>query len=504
MNNPEHYANRWPITIAVMLAAVIEVLDMTIVNVAMPQMMGSLSATADQITWVLTSYIVSSAIVMLLTGFLVTYFGRKKLLVINVVGFLIASMLCGVAQNLLQIVFFRTLQGIFGASLIPLSQYILRDTFSKKEQGMAMAIWGTGIMAAPVLGPTLGGYITDILSWRWVFYINIPVCIISLIMTLRYIPDSVTKKIKVDWLSLGSMCLGVGCLQIFLDRGNSEGWFDSNKMILLAVIALVALVLFTYRGIFVKKSMVNLRIFGDRNFANSSLMLMVFCAAVFALIALQPIMMERLLNYPVFTTGLMMMPRGLASAVMMIFAGRLMEKYDPRIFITLGVVLSAIGAAMMCRFNLAIGTDYILLTMLIQGLGMGLFFVPISALSMMTLKEEHIAEATGLFSFARSLGSSIGISVLSTVVTREGQASWNTLAGHVSQSNPNFSLWLQQAHLSMSNPKTIAIVANTVSAQSHMLAYLDAFWFTALSFLVIFPLIFTLKKTTFGGNVALH
>ncbi len=502
--DPEIHAKRWFIIIAVMLAAVIEVLDMTIVNVAMPQMMGSLSANADQITWVLTSYIVSSAIVMLLTGFLVAKFGRKRLLLINIAGFLISSMLCGLALNLFQIVFFRTLQGVFGASLIPLSQFVLRDTFSKREQGMAMAIWGTGIMAAPVLGPTLGGYITELLNWRWVFYINIPVCIISFIMTLRFIPDSKRENPSMDWFGLITMALGVGCLQVFLDRGNSSDWFQSNTIIILAFVAILCLILFIYHGLTSKKSIVDLTIFRDWNFAICTFLLGVFCALIFALIAVQPLMMESLLNYPIVTTGLIMAPRGLASAIVMIASGKLMEKYDARIFIGLGVFFSALGGYMMCRFSLNVDEHYIILTMIVQGIGMGFFFVPISALSLFTLKEKDIASATGMFSFGRSLGSSIGISIFSTIVSREGQASWHQLGGHISRFNPNLNHWLTHTHMNLSQPHTIAILANILGGQSHMIAFIDSFWVAAISFALMLPFVFTIKKAVFKNGMMMH
>ncbi|MCW5589136.1 MAG: DHA2 family efflux MFS transporter permease subunit [Legionellales bacterium] len=498
------YEHRWLVIIAVMLAAIIEVLDMTIVNVSLPQMMGSLGADTDQITWVLTSYIVSSAIVMVLTGFLVDKYGRRRLLITSMSGFLISSMLCGLSMNLIQIVLFRTIQGIFGASLIPLSQYILRDTFPKHEQGMAMAIWGTGIMAAPVLGPTIGAYITEILNWRWVFYINFPVCMISLVIALRVITDSPHKNIKLDWYGLLVMALGVGSLQIFLDKGNSQGWFESKEIIFLLICAVGGITLFIIRGLTKKDSIVNLQVFKDWNFTVSTIMLAIFCICIFGIISIQPLMLERLLNYPIITTGLIMAPRGLASAVCMIIAGKLMAKYDVRIFISLGIAFSALGSWLMCRFSLDVSQSYILLTMILQGIGMGFFFVPISALSSYTLPEELIPVATGLFSFGRSLGSSIGISILSTIITRETQLNWHTLGQHLQPDNYNFIQWMNKTGFHLNDPHTLSLLGQIVGQQSQMNAFLDAFFFTTLSFSIILPFALTLKKAVFKSGMAVH
>lgn len=495
---------KWMITIAVMSVAVIEVLDMTIVNVALPHMMGALSANADQITWVLTSYIVSAAICMPLTGFLVGRLGRRQLLLINIVGFCLSSILCGLSINLFQIVFFRTLQGVFGAMLVPMSQFILRDTFSKSEQGKAMAIWGVGIMVGPVLGPTLGGYITEYWNWRWIFYVNVPVCIMAFFMTLRYIQDSEKTKQLLDWFGLVLMGTGVGFLQIVLDRGNQEGWFQNSGILISACISAYCLIFFIIRGLSYPHNIINLRLFKDRNFTLSTLILMVFCITLFGVLALQPIFMQNLLNYSVERTGLDMAPRGLACAVSMFAISKLMNKIDLRIILITGVLFNVWGAFIMTQFSLNISEYYIIISAIIQGLGMGLIFVPVSVIALSTIPQPHIAEGSGLFSFGRSMGSSIGISLFSTVLSRMGQNSWNRLGGFFTENNPALQQWLMTNHRSLSQPLTIQILGLKLNQQATMLAFVNCFWLSMVLMLAMIPLILLLKPPKHARMEAMH
>lgn len=484
---------RWMITISVMLVAVLEVIDMTIVNVALPNMMGALGANADQITWVLTSYIVSSAICMPLTGFLVTRLGRRRLLLINIVGFLISSMLCGMSVTLPQMVFFRTLQGIFGATLVPMSQYILRDSFPPNEQGKAMAIWGIGIMAGPVLGPTIGGYITESMNWRWIFYVNVPVCIMAFLMTLKFISETPRSKPFIDWPGLFLMAVGIGAFQIFLDQGNEYNWFDSNGILILFLISVYTLSYFIARGWYYPRNIINLHLFKDRNFCVATLVLTFYCMIVFGLLTLQPIMMQNFLNYPVLTTGLIMAPRGFASALSMVIVAKLMGKVDLRVLIIVGLILSAVGTYVMTETSLYMSEPYLIWSGVIQGLGMGLIFVPLSALALSTINPQHTAEGSGLFSFGRSMGSSIGISILSTIVTQETQINWNVLGGHIYQGNPNFNQWLTYSNLTLTNPNTPPILGYMLNNQASMIAFVDAYWITFWGFLFMIPLVMLLQ-----------
>jgi len=491
---------KWFITITVMSVAVIEVLDMTIVNVALPNMMGALGANSDQITWILTSYIVSSAICMPLTGFLVTRFGRRRLLLINIVGFLLTSVLSGMSVNLMQIVIFRTLQGIFGATLVPISQYVLRDTFSKEEQGIAMAIWGVGIMAGPILGPTLGGYITEAFNWRWIFYINVPVCFAAFFMTLKFIEETPRKKQFVDWFGLGLLTFGIGTLQILLDRGNQENWFHSNTIIILSLISLYCLSYFVIRGIQYPKNIVNLTLFKDINFTTATIMLTFFCTTMFGFLALIPIMLENIMHYPVSTAGLVMAPRGIMCAVSMALSARLMNKFDNRLLILCGLLITAAGSYIMTTFNLKISEAYIVISGCVQGFGIGLFFVPISTIALSTLPADKTAEGSGLFSFGRSLGSSIGISLFSTILSRATQINWLRLGGHLTPSNPALKQWLFEHHLTLANPLTPKILSSTLSQQSTMVAFIDCYWLGTLLILSMIPLLFIMKKPEYIPN----
>lgn len=482
------------ITISVMLVTIIEILDMTIVNVALPPMMGQLGANTDQITWVLTSYIVSSAIVMPLTGLLVDFVGRRKLLLIAIAGFLLSSMMCGLSTSLVEIVLFRVLQGVFGAVLVPLSQYILRDIYSKKDQGKAMAIWGVGVMIAPIVGPTLGGYITEALNWRWVFFINVPVCILAFVLTLQVIPETIIKRSQLDWVGLILMTIGIGSLQIFLDRGNSVGWFSSNAIQALALICVIFLLTFIVRGLLIKRNIIDLRLFGNRNFSLSTLMFTLFSAGIISTIAIQPLMLEHLMGYTAENAGLVMAPRGIAAGVSMLIAGILSEKIDQRWLLLAGVIISDIGTFCLSDVNLQASFSVIAWQGAVQGLGMGLFFVPISVLALSTLPESAVAEASGLFSFGRNLGCSIGISILSTIISQESQINWSQLGEHIQATSYNLQRWLQLKHLTLHQPHTIMKLAEQLSRQATAIAFVDAYWIIGISFLVLVPMIFMLQK----------
>jgi MFS transporter, DHA2 family, multidrug resistance protein len=482
------------IVITVMLVTIIEILDMTIVNVALPPMMGELGANSDQITWVLTSYIVASAIVMPLTGFLVARLGRKKLLLVNIGGFLIASMLCGLSTTLSFIVVMRILQGIFGATLVPMSQYILRDTFHDKDQGTAMAIWGLGVMVAPVIGPTLGGYITEALSWRWVFYINVPVCIIAFLLTLTSIPDTPTENRKLDYIGLILMIIGISALQVFLDRGNSIGWFSSKEIQILSATAIFFLATFIIRGLCIKDNIVNLRLFANRNFVLGTMMFTLFSIGMIGIISIQPLMLEHLMNYTAENAGLVMAPRGIAAGISMFVAGMLASRVDHRWLILSGIIIADIGTYYMSIVNLQTSFSVIACQGAVQGFGMGLFFVPIAMIALSTLKEKDMAEGSGLFGFGRNLGVSIGISIISTIITEETQINWNQLGGHLHLAAYNLQHWLQAHHTTLSNPATGQNLAMQLSQQASMIAFVDAYWVISVAFLLMIPLVFLLRK----------
>ena len=487
-------AMKWLITVTVMLAAIIEIVDTTIVNVVLHNMAGTLGASTENITWVSTSYIVAAAIMMPLTGILVRIMGRKRLLLVNIIGFLVFSMLCGMANSLTEIVIFRIFQGIFGASLVPLSMYILQDTFSPAEQVKAMAVWGMGIMVAPVLGPTLGGYIASSLSWRWVFYINIPVCLIAIVMTYLFIQETKRERAPIDWVGLALIIITVGAFQVFLDRGNSDGWLQSNFIMELLLTSILGFVIFMVRGLYRSNNIINLKVFADRDYYAASLLLIIFVGVIFGIIVLQPLVMEGFLNYSTKLTGIMMAPRGLAIAVAMMLVAMLSKRMDMRYLIGLGIIVMAIGTSMLSKLSLQSDSWNIIYPELIQGLGMGLSIVPISAMALQNLKSSQIAEASGLFSFSRNMGTSIGVSILVTVMTRETQVAWHSLAGKVSMLNPNYHIWLQHTHFAAKSTATAAVLGGIITNQASMIGFDDACYLGVWVLLLSLPLVFLLRK----------
>jgi DHA2 family multidrug resistance protein len=488
---------KWMVTLTVMLVAIIEVIDMTIVVVALPHMMGSLSASPEQITWVISAYIVSAAIVMLLTGFLSKRLGTKRLLLISVTGFMLSSLLCGLATNLSMMVLFRVLQGIFGASLIPLSQAIIIKTFPIEERGPALAVWGIGIMAGPVIGPTLGGFITELASWRWVFYINIPFCIISLFLTSKLITETpIIKNLKIDWIGLCLMIIGIGSLQLCIDQGNQFDWFHSTVIIVLSASAFIALMLFVYHVLHTDNPIINLRLLKNRNLSICTPTLMFLFSGFFATISLQPILLETLMHYSATTTGLVLAPRGLMSAVGMAIISLIIGRYDTRAFMVGGLLISGTSTLVLAHFPLNTAFWQIATVNGLQGLGMGLVFIPLSSAALSTIAAEETIEAAGIYSFARSLGASLGVSIYSTILTRETQINWNHLGGHLHASNPTLQHWFQVKHFSLQNPQTYEFLRKIVQEQARMVSFEDIFYLAALSFFIFIPLLYFIHSPT--------
>ena len=485
------------ITLAVMSATVMQVLDTTIVNVALPHMAGELGASNDSISWVLTSYIVASSIFMPLTGYLSDRFGRRRYLMISIAGFVLASALCGLSNTLAEMVLFRCLQGLFGASLVPLSQSIMLDNYPGNERGKAMAIWGMGVMVAPVLGPTLGGYLTEIINWRWTFFINIPVGIVSFMLAMKYVPDTEIKQRPMDWLGLVLLALGIGAMQLVLDRGNQEDWLDSSSIRVFSVIAVAGFGLFIANSINSKKqTLFDLRVFTDRNFVAASILSAAMGLSLYGGMLLQPMMLENLLGYPAMDTGLAMMPRGLASMFSMMLVGKLSGKVNPKMMIAFGIIVSIIGSYMMTGFNLNISGASLMVPLLLQGIGIGFIFAPLSAIAFSTLPRELATEGAGIYSLIRSLGASVGISLVTTYFARSTQASWDHLRGFVQPFNPALMNYLAPLHLKPDGAG-LAVIAQQVSLQAQMSGLIAAFWLITASFVVMIPLLLMLKP---GSN----
>ncbi len=505
MNTNDNITNRWFVIAAVMLSTVMEILDTTIVNVSLPHMMGSLGADRDQISWVLTSYIVAAGVLMPLTGFLVNRIGCRRLLLINIAGFMFASALCGVSDNLLQIVLFRLLQGMFGASLVPLSQFILRDTFPAEDQAKVMAIWGIGVMAAPIMGPTLGGYITDALNWRWVFYINVPICLLDFFLVLSFVRETVTKKDTIDWTGMILMIVSIGMLQLFLDRGEISDWFASSGIRWMFLIFVVSFLWFLIHSFRTPNSIINLRLFRDRSFAVGTLIMSFFAAAVLGSLALFPQMLESLYGYTSNLTGMVMAPRGIASGVMMVICSRLMMRgADPRMLIFIGLAIGTYSTWELGCLSLDASMYDLIMLGLIQGIGVGCFFMPLTSIVYSTLPRQAIAEASGLFNFGRNIGNAMGISLLTTYLDRSTQANWHSLGRHIQPANPNLTRWLAARHLSLNDPHTIALLGNQLNIQSNFIAFMHTFKLTALVLFLALCLILFLKSPPKGKAAPLE
>lgn len=492
------------IIITIMLVAILEVLDSTIVNVALPAMMPSLSANQNQITWVLTAYVAASAILLPLTGYLSTRLGRKRMMIINILGFMVSSLLCGMASSLTVMVIFRACQGAFGAALMPLSQAILRESFPLNKQGKAMAIWGMGIMMAPVFGPTLGGYITENSNWRWIFYINVPICLLGLFLTLWVIPKSKPQPKSIDWLGLAFMVMGVACLQIFLDKGNESDWFNSPMILTLCLISALSIVAFFLRSLYHKDRVIDFSLYLNRNFLIASLIMLFFSGCLFSLFTVQPIMLENLFHYPIILAGQVLSPIGFASGIAMVLSSILMNRMNVKWILGPGLLLCAIGSYGLASLTLQAGIWQIVLPDIILGLGMGFIMVPLATYALVTIPKKSMTEASGLFSYGRMLGTSVGISIISTLISRETQINWHSLMTHINVYNPNLNAWLMHQHTTINNPHSLANLQATIATNASMQAFLNAYTVVAIGFTILVVLVFFLKNVNLNSKEMIH
>jgi DHA2 family multidrug resistance protein len=482
-------------SIAVMAATIMQVLDTTIINVALPHMAGQLDATPDNISWALTSYLIGSAIFMPLTGYLTDRMGQKRYLLISIAGFVVTSALCGMATSLFQMVLFRFIQGVFGASLVPLSQSIMLQVFPGEQRGKAMAIWAMGVMVAPVLGPTLGGWLTDAASWRWTFYINLPVGIFSFLLALRHVPNSAIKDRSMDWLGFASLAVGVSAVQLVLDRGNQDDWFSSSTLCLAAAVAAASLAFFIIHNLTGKHHpLFDLRIFRDNNFLVASLVMIAIGIGFFGGMVLQSLYLQNFLGYPAFDAGLYLAPRGIASFFVMMFVGKYSNRVPPRNFVLVGILASVAGNYMMTRFSADISAADLVIPQLLQGVGMGLVFVPISTLAFTTLPKAIAAEAAGIYSLIRAMSSAIGIAILTTYLSRSTQEYWGMLRGYINPYNTALGEYLQPLHLAPADGQGMALVAQAVLHQAQNDAYIDSFWLATLNFVMMLPLLLLVRR----------
>jgi MFS transporter, DHA2 family, multidrug resistance protein len=492
--NARQPINRPAVTLCVILAVIMQALDTTIANVALPYMQGSVSASADQINWVLTSYIVAAAIMTPPSGFLANRFGRKRILMTAVVGFVIASVLCGIAQSLVQIVAFRLLQGFFGAAVVPLGQSVLLDIYTAEERGSAMAVFGVSVMVGPVLGPVIGGWLTDHYSWRWVFYINVPLGVLAFGGISVFLRETNTSTAaRLDWLGFGSLSIAIAAMQVFLDRGAQLDWFSSFEILIEAVVCASALYIFLVHTSTAKNSFVNPRLFLDRNFSVGVLFIFIVGITYLASLALLTPYLQTLMGYPVVTAGIVMGPRGLGTMVCMFLVGRLIGRIDIRLLLMTGLLLTAWAMYDMTGWNPNVSQWTIATTGFIQGAGLGFLFVPLTTVTFATLAPEQRTDGTGLYNLSRNVGSSVGISVVSYLLTRNDQINHATIASHVTAFNHVFDNGIVRHALSPWTASGRAALDQVIQTQASIISYIDDFKLMMILSLVAIPLVLLLR-----------
>jgi DHA2 family multidrug resistance protein len=509
--------NPWIIAITVTLATFMEVLDTSIANVALPHIAGSLSAGQDESTWVLTSYLVSNAIVLPLSGWLSSIVGRKNFYMGCVALFTISSFLCGLAPNLTTLIIFRVLQGAGGGGLQPSEQAILADTFPPAKRGMAFAVYGMAVVTAPAIGPTLGGWITDNFTWRWIFFINIPVGIISILLTTRLIQDPPYLKrrklaeTKIDYIVLGFVALGLGTLQVVLDKGQRDDWFESHFIVAMSVIAAASLIFVFFWEWRHKDPIIDLHLFKDRTFGISNLLMFMLGFALLGSTLLLPLFSQTMLGYTAQEAGLSLMPGGFVIILLLPLVGFLLSRYSPRWLLLFGLCILSASLFHMTNFDLDIDFRTVAVARMIQAAGMAFLFVPINTAAYAFLPRDKNNAASGLMNLARNIGGSVGISVVTTMLDRRAQVHLNYLSARLSSSNQALQARIKgltqmvQSHGGgPSSPVPWALIQSAVGRQATMLAYVDCFWLLGVAILLMIPMVFLIKKSKPGGGMAVH
>jgi MFS transporter, DHA2 family, multidrug resistance protein len=504
MDDQTTVPHRALITICAMVATLMQALDSTIANVALPYMQGSLSASSDQITWVLTSYITAAAIMTAPVGWLSMRFGLKRLFMISLIGFTVTSMLCGIAGSLTEMVVFRLLQGMFGAALVPLSQSTMLNIYPPERRGSAMAIWGMGVMVGPILGPTLGGYLTELYDWRWVFFVNLPFGILATTGLAAFLPQTEkTAGLRFDWFGFVTFAVGIAGLQLMLDRGETQDWFGSTEIILETMAACVGAYLFAIHIATSRQPFINPRIFKDRNLGMGLLVMFAVGMVLLAVSALLAPWLQTLGGYPVETAGLVMAPRGIGTMAAMLIAGRLSSKMDPRILMAFGVLILAWSLYQMTGWTPDVSQTSMIINTIIQGAGLGFVFIPLQVIAFATLDPILRTDGTALLSLLRNLGSAIGISVTSALLTRNGQVEHSVLSAYASPLNRAF-----QGSAEALMPTTAhgaQVLDALVNTQAQIIAYADDFklmMLTSLPILLLLPLMKRPARSNSAEHVA--
>jgi MFS transporter, DHA2 family, multidrug resistance protein len=500
---PVSPAQKWAITLTVMVVAFMQILDTSVTNVVLPHLQGSLSAGLDEVSWVITSYLAANAVVIPATGWLVALFGRKRLFLICTTLFVVSSFLSGAAPDLTTLIIARIFQGLGGGPIIPLSQAILWEIFPFHQRGLAMAVWGVGFILGPILGPTVGGYLADEWSWRWIFYINLPVGIVGFLMAGAFLfdPPYLRKVARVDWWGLGLMVAGFGCLQLVLDRGEREDWFDSSTIVAMTIVAVCAMVGFLIRELTTSDPVLDLTVFGDRNFATGAALISIVGFGMFSGMLLLAVFTQKLLGYDAWTSGLVLAPGGIGN-ICSLFASGIVTRVDQRWMLAFGCLLNAVSLYMMT--SLTLGMDYwaLALPRFIQGFAVGFIFVPLSTLTLATIRRDKLVNATAAYGMLRNVGGSVGIALTTTLLAQRSQFHQATLVSHVTRWDPETQERLTRwaGHFTTLGSDTftaerqaVAMIYRETVAQAQLLAYADDFWLLAVMFAVV-PLFLPLMR----------
>jgi DHA2 family multidrug resistance protein len=504
--------NPWLVAIAVMSATFLEVLDTTVVNVSLPHIAGTLSASNEEATWVLTSYLVANAIVLPMTGWLAGMFGRKRLLLGSVAGFTLSSFLCGLAPSLPLLIFFRIVQGATGGGLQPLSQAIMLEAFPPKQRGLAMSFWGLGIVVAPMLGPVFGGWLTENYSWRWVFYINIPIGLLAIAMTQLFVFDPAYIRRKagasIDFWGLGLLIVGIGALQIMLDKGQQEDWFESRVIVTLAIVAGAGLIALVWRELKASHPVMDLRLFKDRTFASGIGLITVLGFVLYGSTVLLPLLMQTLLGYSAFDAGLATLPRGFASFCTMPLVGLLMFWVEARKLLVAGLLVVTTSLLILSRLSLDAGYWNFVLPLIVQGMSLGLLFIPLTTITNGGVSQERMGHATSIFNLMRNIGASIGIAAVTTILARRSQLHTSELTANVTAFSPEAqarlaglksALIASGADPATAAQKAAAIVFGSIQRQAGMMSYNDAFLLMAFMFASMLLLVPLMRKPAQRG-----
>ena len=500
-------ANPWMIAASVMIATFMVVLDSSVANVALPHIAGNLSASTDESTWVLTSYLVSNAIMLPASGWIARRIGRKRLLLVSILLFTAASLLCGMAINMPMLIVARILQGVGGGGMQPLAQSILLESFPPRKHGTAMAVYGVGVVVAPVIGPTLGGWITDSYSWRWIFYINLPIGILALFMVNLYVEDPpyLRKAFRgaIDYLGFGLMALWLGTLQLVLDKGQEADWFAATWVRWTMAVSTVALIGFIVRELTDREPIVQLRVFLDRNFSVGTLITCIYGCVLYGATAMLPLFLQTMLGYSALQSGLAVSPRGIGAMASMIAAGILVRYIDGRLLMAFGFALLGYSTWMLGQISLEIGMASVIVPNVINGFAMGFIFVPMTTMTLSRLRKQEMGNATGIFNLMRNIGGSIGIASIITLLVRGSQTHQNYLAADAGAGNPLVSglvhglqakLFAEGADAYTAHQKALGALYRIAQQQASLLAYADNFRLLAFLSLLCIPLILLFQR----------